>query len=179
MINEWLPNPAGTDAKGEWIELFNDGSAAANLTGWHVATKTGKAVALKGTIQPGEFLVLKRGDFTFSLRNTDEALSLYGADGKLVDQSALVGTAMDGKSFSRVSHGSNVKGQLFAWSDPTPGAHNATAPALALINENPPLGISLVSPRGTMGFFQMMTGVALALAVAAVIIKIHFKNHEA
>ena len=36
FINEWLPNPNGADAKGEFIELWNSGNAPINLSGWSV-----------------------------------------------------------------------------------------------------------------------------------------------
>ena len=33
-INEWLPNPVGNDATGEFIELYNSGTTGVSLNGY-------------------------------------------------------------------------------------------------------------------------------------------------
>ena len=65
IISELMPNPfLVTDAFGEWLELFNRGTAAVDLDGWtirdddidlHVIDAPGGLV-----IQPNEFMVLAR-----------------------------------------------------------------------------------------------------------------------
>jgi hypothetical protein len=36
LVTEFMPNPAGTDTEGEWIEIFNSGSIAMSLDGYKV-----------------------------------------------------------------------------------------------------------------------------------------------
>ena len=40
-ISEWLPNPKGKDADGEWFELVNTGDTDINLSGWRIAAGGG------------------------------------------------------------------------------------------------------------------------------------------
>src|SRR5579862_4071856 len=99
FINEWLPNPAGADSKGEFVELFNNGNAPVNLTGWFLETANHKKVSTGGrTIPPNGYIVLKRTDAKFSLKNSDEHLALYDASGRLIDHSSFLGQAQSGQS---------------------------------------------------------------------------------
>jgi hypothetical protein len=42
VLNEFVPNPASSDTGAEWVELYNRGSAAADVSGWgiDIATST-------------------------------------------------------------------------------------------------------------------------------------------
>src|ERR1700691_587167 len=104
FINEWLPNPTGADAKGEFIELFNNGSSSVNLNGWALTTSGKKIFSLNGyTIAANGYLLLNRTATKLTLKNADESLSLYNAAGQLVDHSNSEGTAQEGKSLSRIN----------------------------------------------------------------------------
>mgnify|MGYP001577829346 CR=1 FL=1 len=46
-INEWLPNPEGADADGEWIELLNGGPEAVHTRGWSLGNASGKKIQLR------------------------------------------------------------------------------------------------------------------------------------
>ena len=60
-INEWLPNPVGADAAGEFVELYNSGNSAAPLNGYTLGTGAKKKFSLTGyTIPAGGYLVLKK-----------------------------------------------------------------------------------------------------------------------
>jgi hypothetical protein len=43
VVNEFLPNPSGSDAGAEWVEIFNSGSTEACLDGWVLAFYKGNA----------------------------------------------------------------------------------------------------------------------------------------
>jgi hypothetical protein len=159
-ISEWMPNPAGSDA-GEWVELLNDGKAPVNLAGWSLKTSKGKAVALRGEIPAGGYIVLKKSDFKFALRNTDETLSLYQS-GKLADQSSFHGVAVSGKS---VAH----SGTNSFFAAPTPAAPNA-ALAASLINEPHPFNVSLTSQPSLWRPFGEAVGTSLLLAFLVIFI---------
>lgn len=63
VINELYPNPTSTDAGYEWVELYNDGASAVDLSGWTLQAGT-SSFATKYTfpaltsIDPGDFLVV-------------------------------------------------------------------------------------------------------------------------
>ncbi len=165
-INEWLPNPTGSDATGEWVELFNGGSAPMNLGGWVLKTATGKT-KLSGTIGADQYLVFARADTKLVLKNADEKLFLYDAGGKLVDQSSFLGSAPDGKSFSRIGYGSSAGGQPFAWSDPSPGAANIISLDTGIMKNNYPAG-QLNKNLGAPEFFLLLFGSAIMIAAFVV-----------
>lgn len=94
-INEIYPNPIGDDAKdwpdGEWIELYNNGSTAINLSGWGMVLNSGdhitnlldlaldfnSSVEEDWMLQPAEYLLLPIDAADgFSMGNTGDNLSL-------------------------------------------------------------------------------------------------------
>ncbi len=163
FINEWLPNPVGNDATGEWVELFNNGNVPASLGGWTIKTTGTSKYNLKGAIGAGEYLVLKRTDTKLVLKNTDEKLFLYDATGKLVDESGFLGSAPEGKSFSRIGYNPESLAQQFAWSDPTPGAANKILLNTSILHNTYPVGTSLNKNLGTVEFWSTMLGAAVVL----------------
>lgn len=61
VINEFVADPAGTDADAEWVELYNADTVAVDLTGWVLAGGTSSfssKVELSGTMEPAEYLVV-------------------------------------------------------------------------------------------------------------------------
>ena len=63
VINEIFPNPTGTDAGYEWVELFNNGELAVNVSSWSIDTATSSWVPRytlpdSTIINPGAFLVI-------------------------------------------------------------------------------------------------------------------------
>lgn len=130
FINEWLPNPEGQDAAGEWIELWNDDSAPVDVGGWKIAADAKAAFTLPSrTLSPDGYLVIARKESKLTLKNTDGQLALYDARGRFVDALAFVGSAPEGKSVNRIGDG---RGGGFAFGNPTPGALNEAAPLSAL-----------------------------------------------
>ena len=175
FINEFLPNPLGSDAEGEWVELFNDGPAPMSLSGWVLVTKGGKEVALSGkTIGAGEYLLLPRTGTKLTLHNTDGALALYDTSGNLADEAQFLGTAPEGKGFARRDFGA---GEFhFAFTDPTPGAKNVITDNLALITNNYSFGQPLNAQLGLGGIFGLMFGAAAV--IAGLIIFVLIKNEN-
>jgi hypothetical protein len=171
FINEWLPNPTGADAKGEFIELWNSGIAPVNLSGWILQTDNKKKFKLSGSIRANGYLLLPRGETKLSLKNADGKLLLYNAAGELADQSAFEGTAPEGESFSRVSYNvydsSSVYRtiQQFAWSKPTPGAKNDITAEIGISEIEYPAGIPLNAFRvswSSMFGCAMLVGIIFA-----------------
>lgn len=86
-LNEILPNPKEDEEKNEYIELYNFGENPVDISFWQIVD-----VSLQGYIFPqntllsaGEYKVLYREEFSFSLNNTKESLSLFDASGYKID----------------------------------------------------------------------------------------------
>lgn len=63
LLNEVLANPLSAEPANEWIELYNDGSAAADLAEVRLLDP-GSVVALPSVeLEPGSFALLVREDF--------------------------------------------------------------------------------------------------------------------
>jgi hypothetical protein len=170
FINEWLPNPSGDDAVGEWVELFNDGNASVNIGGWLLKTGGASKYNLKGTIGAGEYLVLRRADTKLVLRNTDEKLFLYDVSGNLVDQSAFFGSAPEGESFARTGYDPKSPTQQFAWSEPSPGYANKISLNTNIFHNAYPAGVPLNKNIGSVEFWSMMLGAAAVLTALVVFV---------
>jgi len=190
LINEWLPNPTGKDASGEFAEIFNSGKDAVNLSGWYLKTNTKSKFLLSGNLGSGDFLVLKAPGFKLPLKNTAGELFLYDASGKQVDHQQFLGSAPEGKSFSRtlqdfslgkISTGNltgaskNLGGQAFFFSEPTPGAPNKFLEQTVLIANNYQAGVPLNKNLGFGDFFGLLLG---SSAVLTGLIFFVVKKHE-
>ena len=148
FINEWLPNPVGTDSKGEFIELFNNGAGPVGLDGWSLQTDGKKKFKLLGSLGERVFDFAEERNEA-SLKITDGKLFLYDAAGRVADQSVFEGSAPEGESFSRVSYkmydSTSVYStiQQFVWSKPTPGAKNHIATEFGVSDVAYPTGVPL------------------------------------
>lgn len=164
FINEWLPNPAGADSSGEWVELWNSGASAVDISRWQLKTKAGSKAVLSGELDSGRYIVLPRTKTKLVLKNSDESLSLYDSQGKLVAQSSFFGSAQEGKSFSRSSGGS------FAWADPTPGAENKITLVPSATKSSYSLGANISGAIAGKDIVLLALGAALVFAAIAVFI---------
>lgn len=187
FINEWLPNPNGTDTKGEFVELINTGSEPVSLSGWTMKA-TGKKIFKLGaqSIAAKGYLVLGRAETKLSLKNNGETISLYDAAGRIVDQSSYLGAAPSGESFSRVYYpaaGSNPDDapQSFAWSVPTPGAANKINLYNGISASNYPIGVPLnvdTSFSGARGALTFAAALVCLSAILTVLVVYSLKSDE-
>ncbi|MBX4211184.1 MAG: lamin tail domain-containing protein [Candidatus Yanofskybacteria bacterium] len=102
VINEigWMGTQ--NSPSDEWIELFNAGNVAVDLSGWRLysATDNSPNITLEGTIPAGGFYLLERTDDSVvddvsadwkgsfgsgGLKDTGEQLVLLNADGNVMD----------------------------------------------------------------------------------------------
>jgi len=122
VINEFLPNPVGTDTgDNEFIELYNYGDTAADITGWTLkdAFGTTTSYTITGTIEPGEFKVFWRNETGITLNNDEDMIYLNNSAGTIVDSYHYT-SSTEGKSWARIPDGTGD----FVEADPTPGAKN-------------------------------------------------------
>lgn len=174
-INEWLPNPVGADAAGEFVELFNGASSSITLDGYALGVGTKKNFSLAGrNIPPGGYLVLRKAQTKLALKNTDGALFLYGPQGAVVDHASFEGSAPEGKSFSRVSYDASPA-QHFIFTDPTPGARNKST-GVMISSVSYPSGVSLV-PRPSLSTLFLF-GFGVACTILFLFFYISIKNEN-
>ncbi|MFH0834401.1 MAG: lamin tail domain-containing protein, partial [Patescibacteria group bacterium] len=132
VINEFVPDPVGSDTGAEWIELFNPTDSAIALAGWKI-----NSTALSGSIEPGGFFVL---DHFTGLTNTDDTVELFNGD-MLVDSKNFE-NSVEGKSFGRDST------NLSTWTEfwhPTKNVANIEQ------NQTPTAVITIQGSGNTMG----------------------------
>lgn len=123
-ISEFLADPEGSDEVGEWVELFNDGDAVADIAGFFLDDADGGSKPYKipeGTkISPKEFLIFSRADTKIALNNkTDEVRFLY-PDGSVAAKVSYK-DAKEGESGAY----DFVKKELYWTKNPTPGKTNS------------------------------------------------------
>ncbi len=131
VITELLPNPEGSDAEEEWIELWNNGAGAVNLLGWILDDGEGGSRPYKFAddhyLAPGGYYLLSREDSGIALNNAKDRVRLTAAGGELIDEVGYE-RAMLGRSYAR------SKGGSWTWSDRlTPGSTN-----IVLTSTSPP-----------------------------------------
>lgn len=122
VINEFLPNPVGSDLANEWIELYNKGNEAVDLGGWIISDsgkKSGYVIPEGTNIERGSFLVFKRADTKIAINNNGDGLNLFQPNDNLLDFASFKEKAKEGLSYNRQSD------NTWAWSvKPTPGENN-------------------------------------------------------
>ena len=134
ILNEVLPNPAGSDTEDEFIELKNVGSVTVDVSGWKIGdASAGRYTVIQGSVAPNGFFVFKRSMTGIALNNTGgDEVKLFGQNGTLVDSVKYAGSAREGESYARRTDGA------WAWTlKPTPGKDNivegkSAAPVIAI-----------------------------------------------
>ena len=174
LINEFLPNPTGSDTDGEWIELFNAGAAPQDITWWALTAGAKAKFVFPKTVMQGEgYLVVHRKQSKLTLRNTDETVSLYDRNGDQIDTSSFVGTAPEGKSWSRTG-GSEDSVHSFMFVVPTPGEANKISGVASLIENVYPLNAPLNT--AITGGEIIFLAFAAAAVIASLVLYVAIKN---
>lgn len=129
VINEFLPNPAGSDMENEFIELKNTGSEDVDLSGWQLDDVEGGsapyAIAAGITLGAGGVKAFLRSETKIALNNTGDSVRLLDPAGVARSSYVYSASVPEGQSYSRTVDGSYVISTT-----PTPGAENVvTAPA--------------------------------------------------
>lgn len=96
-VTEIMHSPNISDNDGEWIELYNDGADAVNLSNWTVNSNNFDDV----TIQPGQYLVVARELIDGTDTDTESFEAHWGNNNGIWDESFA---AVDG-SFTLTNNG--------------------------------------------------------------------------
>lgn len=122
QLAELLPNPASpaTDAADEFIEVYNAGPEAIDLTGYRfvVGSTSQRSYTLQGiAIAPGEYYALFSAQTKLALGNAGSTVKLLDANGTALDEVAY-DAAAEGQAYA-------WDGQGWQWTTaPTPGQAN-------------------------------------------------------
>ncbi|MBI2444697.1 MAG: lamin tail domain-containing protein [Candidatus Magasanikbacteria bacterium] len=130
VINEILPNPADAESQ-EFIELYNRGAAAVDLSGWQLYSGEDSFELPAETVAPAEdYLLFPRRITKLVLANEGGAVTLETAEGVAAD-TVRYGRAPAGASYAREENG-------WQWSArPTPGEFNQLLPLTDKKEESP------------------------------------------
>ena len=124
IINELLPNPAGTgnDGTDEYIELYNPNAASFDLSGFVLqtgaTTKHNYTFPADTMLAPQSFTAFYSADTKLSLSNTAGQAALVDPFGNVLNQTDPYGTAKDGVAWALAN------GKWYFTSVPTPNAAN-------------------------------------------------------
>lgn len=146
VLSEVLANPLGPEPDQEWVELYNDGLAAADLTGYVLADIGGKTALPAALLEPGAFALVVNESFVLDdeidpapvkgttllrvpelgndgLKNDGEPLKLLAADGTVLSRFPIAPKPKAGQSVARVSPSApDGDAGSFVAGTPTPGA---------------------------------------------------------
>jgi len=101
LLSALLPNPAGTEADGEIIELLNADKRSVDLHGWSVTDgSTTYTFDETTTLAVGQRLTLDRATTKIALNNGGETVLLKRPDGSTAN-GVKFGAAPEGATFSR------------------------------------------------------------------------------
>ncbi len=158
IINELMPNPTGSQASGEWIELYNGSNEIVNLKNWvleDIAGTTHKYVIVKDLIiNPLDYVVIFRSQSGITLNDSGDGVALYQPNGNLLYQTPEFTNADDNIAWARGPDGS------WSWTTtPTPQAENKIVALAAVaeqnINNNPtPEPINTIPIEISTGDYQ-------------------------
>lgn len=139
-INEFFPNPDGSDTGKEFVELVNTGTEPVDLDGWELWD----AIAMRHTftssriLQPGEHVVIfdsgnhgstpkwvKSSTNSLSLNNSGDVITLKDSIGDIHD-AITYSSSSSGKSWNRAADG--TAGAEFVTHDDVIGAVGGSSP---------------------------------------------------
>lgn len=122
-ITELFPDPVSplSDAKDEFIELFNPNAVAVNLKGYTLRTGSNfhSFYTINDiTLQPGTYISFYSADTKLGLTNSGGAVQILDPLGTVLDVTDSYGTAKSGQAWADING-------LWQWTlQPTPGAAN-------------------------------------------------------
>lgn len=114
VINEFLPDPEGSDNEGEWVELYNLGDKSVDLNQWKLKDAKNRQLIISEDsvgdlpiIKPKSWLIIYRKGSSFTLNNADlTEIKLYDASqsSQLKDSVKYEG-CQEGISWGRIPDG--------------------------------------------------------------------------
>ena len=149
IVSEVLANPLGPEPAQEWVELYNDGAAPIDLSGFRLSDSAGEVELPSFIVPAGGFVVLARQDFALDdgsdvplapaapllrleelgkngLSNSGEKLVLRRPDGSIASELPALPKPKPGVSVARRSDAADDLPASFQHHGP-PGASPGSA----------------------------------------------------
>lgn len=121
LISEFLPDPAGKDQEGEWIEIYNPSDLWVDLTGWQLDDKEGGS---KPFIIPENTFMGPKGYLVFSREITKIALNNDTDEVRIIFPNNEISDSIEYQDNQEGRCGAR-KGERIFWSEvSTPGSAN-------------------------------------------------------
>ena len=150
-IIEFLPNPEGNDADGEYVILFNSGSSDVNLRNWVLDDEEGGskpfAINKDKVIGAGSEIIFERTDTKIAINNSGDSVRLFDPDGELIDSVCFEETAHEGVSYVFVENKWSWEGVEESISEDENNVHNGEIEET--INQEEDLSIEEESAKET------------------------------
>ncbi len=113
VVNEFLPNPVGSDTAAEFVEIKNLGAAAVGLSGWQLddqADGGSKPYTVSDgvVIGAGSITVFSRVQTKLALNNGGDTVRLLAPDSTVKSSFAYSSAVAEGQSYNRTAAGSYV-----------------------------------------------------------------------
>ncbi|MBI2624049.1 lamin tail domain-containing protein [Candidatus Parcubacteria bacterium] len=140
-LSEFLPDPVGDDAEGEWIEIMNLENKGADISGLMLDDSSAGGVYMfpdKAIIAPSGYLTVPRTVSKIALTNTGDEVKFMWPSGEFIE-TVTFGKAPEGAAYAKEAGGS------WRWTyQPTPAAANVfaekqVAPKTQVLPNTPPL----------------------------------------
>lgn len=134
-INEFLPNPTGTDTDAEFVELFNTGAEVVDLSGWKLDDIEGGSspyIFPEGTVlTAGQIAAYTQAVTNITLNNDADEVRLISPDGAVKSQAIYTGSPAEGQSYNFTAAGYVLSTTL------TPNAANVVTQPVATATPSP------------------------------------------
>ena len=106
VINEFLPNPSGSDSENEFIELRNQSSEAIDLSSWQLDDKADGGsspytIPVGTSISGKGIKAFSRSDTKIALNNSGDSVRLIDPNGDEKTKASYDETVPDGYSYNR------------------------------------------------------------------------------
>lgn len=123
-ITELLPNPIGSDAGNEFIEVFNPNDSDVNLSNYVLnvgSSATNYVFPISSIVGAGKYISFSNDDIRFTLVNTTSKVDLMSADGQIIDEAPAYINPNDGMAWALIDG-------VWQYTDqPTPGGANVAS----------------------------------------------------
>jgi hypothetical protein len=143
-VSEILPNPAGTDTKSEWIEIFNSGSDDVNLGNWTLDDDEGGSKPYvfsdQTIIKAQSALLIPITDSKISLSNTADMVRLFDFEGTSLSEISYK-EAPEAESYALISILDESGKETTEWlwqKTPTPNETNPSYTEITATITQPP-----------------------------------------
>ena len=121
LINEFMPAP--TPGHEEWLELYNPGESAVDISGWKIDDDTlggSRTIIAAGTILAPGALLIVTNSASFLNNTGSDAAQLLDPNDMVIDTASYTGASV-GLSYARIPDG----GTIWVQGQPSAGVLNA------------------------------------------------------